>query len=839
MTAFDNKNKSRDGAAPVNLFVFSGADQKKDQLENLIESVTLIPGTTEFGYGTTVIRKTLLEAENAIAGGDETDFVRSTRQLMERAPNLRHVSLVVAWHGDDLRVGQCEIKPRVDRADKATSPYEWSVGPVIRSTAEVVTYIDGKPAAGGAPADRSVYEAVQHLKSLGLKVTLYPFILMDVPSDNSLPNPYGGASQPAYPWRGRITCDPSPESAGTVDKTATAATQVAAFFGTVDRNDFGWNASEKRITYSGPANEWSFRRHILHIARIAAEAGADDFLIGTEMVGLTSIRGAQVSGKDTYPGVDQLISLLAEVRATLGASVDISYAADWSEYHSHRPWYDAGVVNFHLDPLWSHPDIDYIGIDNYLPLTDWRVGDDHLDRQEGHVTLYDRPYMRSRVEGGELFDWYYVSETDRDNQVRTPIADGSGQPWVYRQKDIRSWWSNGHENRTGYAPNGDTTGWIPKSKPVVFTELGCAAANRASNQPNVFVDPKSSESFYPRYSLGVRDDLVQRLFLESTITHWRDTNETSPVYGGDMIDLGRLSIWAWDARPYPEFPYRGDFWGDAPNWEVGHWLNGRIRIPDEDFGTTSVYRFTDHVRPVVYDGETYDPVPIKPGKSTMDGKLTEATLELRVSRDNELGQLFSVYRPAHPIELRILQGHLTTDPLVFVPKWNGTVRASKRAGGILSLTGTPHSAALGRTGLRRNYQLGCPHMLYGPKCKADRASATDAATVQSVDGSKVTLQSGGAWEARDVSKFTGGVMQWTTPGGTIERRRVLGVKDSNVFHLSGAARDLQAGGAIAVSLGCGHSVFDCRDLHNNLANYGGCPSIPTKNPLSSSSNNFY
>ncbi|MCB1546192.1 MAG: hypothetical protein KDJ30_18510, partial [Rhodoblastus sp.] len=32
----------------------------------------------------------------------------------------------------------------------------------------------------------------------------------------------------------------------------------------------------------------------------------------------------------------------------------------------------------------------------------------------------------------------------------------------------------------------------------------------------------------------------------------------------------------WDARPFPAFPDVGLLWADAPNWETGHWLNGRL-----------------------------------------------------------------------------------------------------------------------------------------------------------------------------------------------------------------------------------------------------------------------
>ena len=49
-------------------------------------------------------------------------------------------------------------------------------------------------------------QAIQEMKARGLRVTFYPFILMDVPPGNSLPNPYSDNAaemgQPAFPWPG-------------------------------------------------------------------------------------------------------------------------------------------------------------------------------------------------------------------------------------------------------------------------------------------------------------------------------------------------------------------------------------------------------------------------------------------------------------------------------------------------------------------------------------------------------------------------------------------------------------------------------------------------------------
>ncbi|MGV2386661.1 MAG UNVERIFIED_CONTAM: 3,4-dihydroxy-2-butanone-4-phosphate synthase, partial [Thermobifida fusca] len=155
--------------------------------------------------------------------------------------------------------------------------------------------------------------------------------------------------------------------------------------------------------------------------------------------------------------VEQLVELADDVRAILGASTKISYAADWSEYFGHHPQDGSGDVYFHLDPLWASSNIDFVGIDNYMPLSDWRDGYEHLDAQEWE-SIYQREYLQSNIEGGEGFDWYYASAADRDAQNRTPITDGAyGKPWVFRFKDVRAWWSNPHFNRPGGIESGTPT----------------------------------------------------------------------------------------------------------------------------------------------------------------------------------------------------------------------------------------------------------------------------------------------------------------------------------------------------------------------------------------------
>ena len=569
-------------------------------LPDLVRGVALSPGSGEFSLETEPVERRLAPGrsvyENVNTLADCADILPALDQLQDEAPNCDAVSLIVSWFGDDLRCGHCDIRPSVETDDKLTEPYSWRVSGVGRGAARVVTQDgDDRPVFGGTPSDRSVIRSIQELKSRGQRVMFYPFILMDIPESNAKPSPWTGAApQPAYPWRGRITLDLAPGVAGSTDKTAAAAAEVASYFGQAAVSDFAPTADG--VDYAGPA-EWSMRRFILHYAHLCAVAGGvDSFCIGSEMRGLTQIR----SGQTDYPAVDAFMQLVADVRSILGPAVKLGYAADWSEYFGHQPGDGTGDTIFHLDPLWAHSDVDFVGIDNYLPLTDWRYEADHLDRSAGAKSVYSLPYLKANVEGGEGYDWFYADKAARDAQVRSPIVDTAhGEDWIFRPKDISSWWSNPHHNRPGGVRDAAPTAWIPGSKPVWFTELGCPSVDLGANQPNVFVDPKSSESFLPYYSNGVRDDYMQLRYIQAVLAYWGDDekNPESAEYSGRMIDLDNVYLWTWDARPWPDFPLRSTTWSDGDNHRLGHWLTGRLgaaSLPDvvadicEDAGLSEI-----------------------------------------------------------------------------------------------------------------------------------------------------------------------------------------------------------------------------------------------------------
>jgi GTA TIM-barrel-like domain/Putative phage tail protein len=534
------------------------------RLEQMARAVTLIPGSTEFGYEPQTVVRTLgpgqLAPENRHIAYAPSDVIAAIDELQSVAPNVERVAIVVAWFGTDLRCGQCRVMPGVDNRQKQTYGATWSVAGLDRATAHLVSTVDGRPAFGGTPSDESVRDLIAELKSRGLKVTLYPFLMMDIPAGNALHDPWTGAAiQPAYPWRGRITCDPAPGQSGSPDGTASAASQVNAFF-------------------SGGPDQWNYRAMVLHYASLAASAGGvDAILIGSELKALTRVR----SSSGVYPAVNALATLATDVKAIVGAGTVVTYGADWTEYGAHVVDAAAKEVRFPLDTLWASPSIDAISIDYYAPLSDWRDSASQLDS-----ALTDNPhrvtYLANNLAGGEGYDWFYLDDAARNAQTRTTITDGLGKPWIFRQKDLWNFWSQPHRERVGGIEIATATAWIPKSKPIWLTEVGCPAVDKGANQPSVFPDPKSSEAGLPHFSNGKRDDLIQRRYLEAVLGAFDPAfgaaalNPVSSVYGGRMVAPDAIHLWTWDARPYPAFPAATDAWSDAVNWETGHWLTGRL-----------------------------------------------------------------------------------------------------------------------------------------------------------------------------------------------------------------------------------------------------------------------
>ena len=256
-------------------------------------------------------------------------------------------------------------------------------------------------------------------------------------------------------------------------------------------------------------------------------------------------------------------------------------------------------------------------------------------------------------------------------------------------------------------------------------------------------------------------------------------------------------------------------------------------------GPDSYIAYCNKDTAVVHGGITYEPEMVDRGDIVASGSTDKSALKLEVSANSEIAQAFVPYAPSVNIVLVIRSGHYNDPDNDFPVVWTGQVYAASRSNkstdtgsGMTTLTCRPASVSQSRTGLRTHYQLGCNKVLYGPRCRADKALATVTAPTVSVSYAQIVLAEN--WFGPFTpSNFVAGTVEWDGVRGR-EHRTILSVTGENdtVLSLAGATTGLDVSEPVDVVLGCNRQYDgDCQSLHDNIKNFGGCPYIPEDDPL--------
>lgn len=428
------------------------------------------------------ITQQLLEGVNIIPGCGEyilniDNAANCFHQLKSNFPNIKWISPVVAWLATDLDIKNCQILPGIDNQyDHAGQ--QWSVaGYNVVSAHQISRDSEDNVNYGGSIDDKTVLQCLDQAKRNSLSVMFYPMIMVD---------------KLHKPWRGMITGN---------------AEDVEAFYAE------------------------SYEPFILHYANLV-QGNVEAFIIGSELVGLTSIHTAE----HRFPFIEKLITLSQKVKEILGHKVKVTYAADWSEYHSVN---SSGNMR-PLDALWASKTIDFVGINAYFPLTDINFSDITIEQ------------IKNGWNDGEGIAYYY-------NQGEC-TSFSMHEPWT-QWKNLEYWWNSEHWGWDPVMAKSIKTQWIPRMKPIWFTEFGFQSIDKTSNP---------IENGVPRYSSGQVDYNIQRRALRAALEVWKDSN---------MVQ--NMICWAFDVR--------GDGWNQRLNtyadgnfWQLGHWIDGKIGINERE-----------------------------------------------------------------------------------------------------------------------------------------------------------------------------------------------------------------------------------------------------------------
>ena len=256
-----------------------------------------------------------------------------------------------------------------------------------------------------------------------------------------------------------------------------------------------------------------YKPFIMHYANLL-KGNVDIFYIGSELEKLTSIKNQ--SG--ALPFVERLVSLASELNTLLNNEVQLSYASNWTEYR-------------HLDKLWMSHNINFIGINYYMPVTD-----------EEHTAI-TKEVIKNGFISGEGIDYY------KDGDTKKALST------EYQWKNIKEWYSKKHQE---WDPANNTfkrVTWTPESKPVVFSEFGLRSLDRATDAPHLYGDN------YPAHSSRRQDNNLQKIYICAMLEYIKENGfiEYGSLYGYDSRSKG------WQ-KSYADGKYHAK----------GHWIDGQI-----------------------------------------------------------------------------------------------------------------------------------------------------------------------------------------------------------------------------------------------------------------------
>jgi hypothetical protein len=281
----------------------------------------------------------------------------------------------------------------------------------------------------------------------------------------------------------------------------------------------------------------------------------------------------------------------------------------------------------------------------------------------------------------------------------------------------------------------------------------------------------------------------------------------------DSVDLGR-------PRSFFEFTY-GDGRGDV------------IR-----YVSSTEVLITGNLAPVIAMGRSWEAWSIKHGKIMSSGSLDKASLDVMTTTDSKIADLYRAAPPSRQVFLEIFANHIGDDEYKRI--WSGRVLGASFKEQELSLSCEPVSTSTLRTGLRRNYQYGCPHVLYGSACGLSRiANTATGSIIELVTSQSIIWRRGNRSIVIAAAEMVGGVFTVTLPSGREVKRAITGAtpipsdvegRQDVSLRLMAVIPELTADLPVSVTRGCGHSWDACLAFGNTV-NYGGCPNIPTKNPF--------
>ena len=261
------------------------------------------------------------------------------------------------------------------------------------------------------------------------------------------------------------------------------------------------------------------------------------------------------------------------------------------------------------------------------------------------------------------------------------------------------------------------------------------------------------------------------------------------------------------------------------NFEISAQDGRPVELSEFRYGPT-FYRYTSaDVAITTPDTRVFAPLPINRNAIEDTSEVARTPLNVTIEGTAPICELYRFGPPSEVVLLTVYRYHRGDNEIATI--WAGRLTNIKWQGMAATITCESIYSSIKRPGLRRMYQRQCPHVLFSAACGVSSSAAREEVTLVTVSG--VTLGVTGLSQSA-ANYYAGGYVEWEFAPGKVERRAIRSSAAGSLV-VGYPIRDIAGGATVRVYPGCDHTLTTCNNKFNNVANYGGMPWIPIKNPF--------
>lgn len=237
---------------------------------------------------------------------------------------------------------------------------------------------------------------------------------------------------------------------------------------------------------------------------------------------------------------------------------------------------------------------------------------------------------------------------------------------------------------------------------------------------------------------------------------------------------------------------------------------------------SSVSRYTTYTKSITFEMQDYKPAHIKRGEITRNTTFEPVTCQITAPLEEKLVKYLSNY-PTTPVKVKIYRGLVSNFDSQNILIFEGNVKTVQLEGIYAVAECVSLGSILEATWPKDIHSSFCQNTLYDTKCGLDANEFAISFLVGDITSTGAIIS---PTIGTSGPLFTHGYVvcnnqfRWITSGQNNQLN--LHVPFDSSVH---------KGVLVTAYQGCSKSAIDCKNKFNNLANFYGCPYIPSDNPV--------